>query len=86
MAAAGDASAWQWRDRFRDDHRRVIDGRPPLGPRELTPAELIESAGTAAEVEAAVAAAMGRTDIKSRTDAGFGAEGREGILICTLPL
>jgi hypothetical protein len=59
VAEAGDATAWQWRDRFRDDRRRVIDGRPPLGPRELTPTELIELAGTAAEVAAAVAAAMG---------------------------
>ena len=32
VAEAGDASGWQWRDRFRDDHRRVMDGRPPIGP------------------------------------------------------
>lgn len=59
VTAAADASAWQWRDRFRDDVDRVRRGRPPLGPRELTPLEALESAGTAAEVEAAVAAAMG---------------------------
>jgi hypothetical protein len=59
VATAADASAWQWRDRFRDDVARVRSGRPPIGPRALTPVEAIESAGTAAEVAAAVAAAMG---------------------------
>jgi len=59
VTAAADASAWQWRERFRDDVARVRSGRPPLGPRELTPTEAIESAGTAADVAAAVAAAMG---------------------------
>ena len=59
VAEAGNASAWQWRDRFRDDLHRVRSGRPPLGPRELTPLERLESAGTAAEVEAAVRVAMG---------------------------
>ena len=56
---AVDASAWVWRDRFRNDIRRVVSGRPPLGPRHLTPLERLEAAGSAAEVEAAVAAAMG---------------------------
>lgn len=59
VTSAADASAWQWRDRFRDDVARVRSGRPPIGPRELTPTEAIETAGTAAEVAAAVAAAMG---------------------------
>lgn len=59
VTTAGDASAWQWRDRFRDDVARVRSGRPPIGPRELTPTEAIESAGTASAVAAAVAAAMG---------------------------
>ena len=59
VVEAADATTWQWRDRFRDDVDRVRRGRPPIGPRALTPAEAIESAGTAAEVEAAVAAAMG---------------------------
>ncbi|MBO18819.1 hypothetical protein [Herbaspirillum sp.] len=59
VTAAADATAWQWRDRFRDDKNRVRSGRPALGPRDLTPTEAIESAGTAAEVAAAVAAAMG---------------------------
>ena len=59
VAEAADATAWQWRDRFRDDLDRVRRGRPPIGPRALTPTEAIESAGTAAEVAAAVAAAMG---------------------------
>ena len=69
VAEAGDASAWQWRDRFRDDHRRVQSGRPPLGPRELTPAELINSAGTASEVAAAVAAAMGAPSLTAEEEA-----------------
>ena len=59
VAEAADATAWRWRDRFRDDVDRVRRGRPPIGPRALTPTEAIESAGTAAEVAAAVAAAMG---------------------------
>ena len=59
VAEAADATDWQWRDRFRDDVARVRSGRPPIGPRALTPTEAIESAGTAAEVAAAVAAAMG---------------------------
>ena len=46
VTTAADASAWQWRDRFRDDVHRVRSGRPPIGPRQLTPAELIETAGT----------------------------------------
>ena len=59
VVEAADATTWQWRDRFRDDVDRVRRGRPPIGPRALTPIEAIESAGTAAEVAAAVAAAMG---------------------------
>ena len=59
VTTAADATAWRWRDRFRDDVDRVRRGRPPIGPRALTPTEAIESAGTAAEVQAAVAAAMG---------------------------
>ena len=59
VTAAADATAWKWRDRFRNDVDRVRRGRPPIGPRALTPTEAIESAGTAAEVAAAVAAAMG---------------------------
>ena len=59
VAEAGNASAWQWRDRFRDDVARVRSGRPALGPRALAPLERLESAGTYAEVSAAVAAAMG---------------------------
>ena len=59
VVEAADASAWQWRDCFRDDMGRVRRGRPPIGPRALTPLERLESAGTAAECEAAVRAAMG---------------------------
>lgn len=59
VTTAADASTWVWRDRFRDDLHRVRSGRPALGPRELTPLERLEAAGTPAEVEAAVRAAMG---------------------------
>jgi hypothetical protein len=59
VTAAADATTWQWRDRFRDDLHRLRANRPPIGPRALTPPEAIESAGTAVEVQAAVAAAMG---------------------------
>ena len=59
VATAADASTWQWRNRWRDDIGRAVHGRPAIGPRELTPLEAIDSAGTAAEVSAAVAAAMG---------------------------
>jgi hypothetical protein len=59
VVGATTATAWRWRDRFRDDMARVRAGRPPLGPRELSPLEAIEAAGTAADVAAAVAAAMG---------------------------
>jgi len=69
VTTAADASAWQWRDRFRDDVHRVRSGRPPLGPRELTPIEAIEAAGTAAEVEAAVAAAMGAPSLTAEEEA-----------------
>ena len=76
VAEAGNASAWQWRDRFRDDLQRVRSGRPPFGPRELTPLEALESAGTAAEVEAAVRAAMGAPEPmgEAETDAQWPAE------------
>jgi hypothetical protein len=59
VTAAGDAKSWRWRERWSDDLRRVGNGKPPTGPREITPLERLESAGTAAEVEAAVRAAMG---------------------------
>jgi len=59
VATAADASSWQWRNRWRDDIHRAVHGRSAIGPRELTPLEAIDSAGTAAEVSAAVAAAMG---------------------------
>lgn len=69
VTTAADASAWQWRDRFRDDVDRVRRGRPPIGPRKLTPLEAIESAGTAAEVQAAVAAAMGAPSLTPEEEA-----------------
>jgi len=69
VTTAADASAWRWRDRFRDDIRRVRSGRPALGPRELTPLEALEAAGTPAEVEAAVAAAMGAPSLTAEEEA-----------------
>jgi hypothetical protein len=59
VTAAGDAKAWRWRDQWRDDLHRVGYGKPLVGPRQITPLERLESAGTAAEVTAAVRAAMG---------------------------
>jgi len=69
VVEAGNATAWQWRERFRDDRRRVQSGRPALGPCELTPTEAIESAGTAAEVQSAVAAAMGAPTLTAEEEA-----------------
>lgn len=59
VTAAGDAHGWPWRERFADDLRRAEAGRPLIGPRRLTPLEQLDSAGTAAEVQAAVTRAMG---------------------------
>jgi len=59
VATAKDASTWQWRKRWLDEINRAVHGRPAIGPRELTPFEALDSAGSAAEVAAAVAAAMG---------------------------
>lgn len=69
VSNAESAKAWQWRDRFRDDIDRVRRGRPALGPRQLTPLERLESAGTAAEVSAAVAAAMGAPQLTTEDEA-----------------
>jgi hypothetical protein len=59
ITAAGDATGWKWRDRWADDLSRIIHGKPLIGPRDLTPLEELESAGTAAAVENAVRRAMG---------------------------
>lgn len=61
VTAAGDAKLWRWRARWADDIRRAQSGRPIIGPRELTPLEALETAGTYAEVSAAVARAMGHS-------------------------
>lgn len=55
------ARQWPLAKRWVDDVRRAQAGRPIIGPRELTPLEALESAGTYAEVSAAVARAMGHT-------------------------
>lgn len=55
------AREWPLAKRWVDDVRRAEAGRPIIGPRELTPLEALESAGTYAEVSAAVARAMGHT-------------------------
>jgi hypothetical protein len=59
VTAAGDAKTWRWRDQWRDDLHRVGYGKPLVGPRQITPLERLEYAGTAAEVTAAVRAVMG---------------------------
>lgn len=55
------ARQWPLAQRWVDDVRRAEAGRAIIGPRELTPLEALESAGTYAEVSAAVARAMGHT-------------------------
>lgn len=55
------ARNWPLASRWVDDVKRAQSGRPVIGPRELTPLEELESAGTYAEVSAAVARAMGHT-------------------------
>lgn len=55
------ARQWPWASRWIDDVKRAQAGRPIIGPRELSPLEALESAGTYAEVSAAVARAMGHT-------------------------
>ena len=90
---AESVKAWQWRDRFRDDVDRVRRGRPALGPRQLSPLERLESAGTAAEVSAAVAAAMGApqltdaeaaeqwpAELTRKTDGAGAIARRDGVL------
>lgn len=55
------ARNWPWAKRWVEDVRRAEAGRPVIGPRELSPLEALDSAGTYAEVSAAVARAMGHT-------------------------
>jgi hypothetical protein len=59
ITAAGNAHGWRWANRWTDDLSRVQRGRPVIGPRELTPLEALDSAGTYEEVETAVRRAMG---------------------------
>jgi len=63
------AHCWKWKKRFKDDVCRVESGRDPLGPRELSPIERLDSAGTVAEVKAAVAAAMGSPELSAAEQA-----------------
>lgn len=75
VTAAGDAKSWHWRQHWADDIRRVENGKAPTGPREITPLERLESAGTAADVEAAVRAAMGYQPVPAdEADAQYPAE------------
>jgi hypothetical protein len=59
ITEAGHAKGWPWGERWADDLRRAEAGRDLIGPRELTPLERLETAGTAAEVQSAVVAARG---------------------------
>ena len=61
ITATGTAKGWPWGDRWADDLRRAEGGRELIGPRELTPLEQLDTAGTAAEVQAAVYRAMGHS-------------------------
>lgn len=63
------ARRWRWARRWLDDCSRAGRGLPVIGPRELTPLEALESAGTAAECEAAVRAAMGAPAPMSEAEA-----------------
>jgi len=64
ITAAGNAHGWQWGSRWADDLSRVQRGRPVIGPRELTPLEELDSAGTYKEVETAVRRAMGYSPVE----------------------
>jgi hypothetical protein len=59
VTAAGDAKTWHWAKRWAGDVDRIRRGRPVIGPRDLSPTEQLDSAGTYAEVETAVRRAMG---------------------------
>ena len=59
ITEAGHAKGWPWGERFADDLRRAEAGRELIGPRELTPLEQLDNAGTVAEVQTAVYRAMG---------------------------
>ena len=65
ITASADASEWPWRRRFLADRHAAADGGPMFGPRSLSPLEQLESAGTAAEVSAAVAAAFGAPSLSA---------------------
>lgn len=72
------ARQWPLASRWVDDVKRAQSGRPIIGPRELTPLEALESAGTYAEVSAAVARAMGHT-FASDSDAAEQFPARETV-------
>lgn len=69
LKVSSDARRWPLARRWRDDVDRAGRGLPVIGPRELTPLEALESAGTAAEVEAAVRAAMGAPEPMGEAEA-----------------
>jgi len=58
LTASASASKWPWRRRFLADRHAAAAGGPIFGPRSLSPLEQLQTAGTAAEVSAAVAAAF----------------------------
>lgn len=75
VTVAGDAKGWQWGEQWAEDIRRTSYGKPLIGPRQVTPLERLNSAGTAAEVEAAVRAAMGYQPVAAdEADAQYPAE------------
>lgn len=57
------AAGWPLASRWLDDVSRANRGRPIIGPRELTPLEQLDSAGTVAEINAAVRAAFEIPDL-----------------------
>lgn len=56
-----DASSWPFKELWRDDLQRLTLGKEIIGPRQRTPLERLDSAGTFEEVSRAVAEAMGHT-------------------------
>lgn len=53
------SNQWPLAKRWADDVSRANRGRPLIGPRELTPLEALDSAGTIAEINDAVRRAFG---------------------------
>ena len=100
LTASASASKWPWRRRFLADRHAAAAGGPIFGPRSLSPLEQLQTAGTAADVSAAVAAAMGApppmddaeasqqfpADLTRKTEGHGAIVRRDGVLsFCWMP-